>query len=151
MKAVAILQGEVSGEVFFSQESQNISTKVEAIFFDLPKGKHAFHIHEYGDNTNGCTSAGEHYNPFNKSHGGPTDSERHVGDMGNVISYGLPETHFILEDDSITLTGPYSVIGRSVVLHQNEDDLGRGGFDDSLTNGHSGPRLACGVIGLAQK
>ena len=53
------------------------------------------------------------------------------------------------EDDIITLDGPQSIVGRSVVIHADEDDLGRGSFPDSTTTGHSGARIACGVIGLA--
>jgi len=49
------------------------------------------------------------------------------------------------------LTGEYSVIGRSCVCHADEDDLGRGGHSDSLTTGHAGARLACGVIALSDK
>lgn len=49
------------------------------------------------------------------------------------------------------MTGEYSVIGRSCVCHADEDDLGRGGHSDSLTTGHAGARLACGVIALSDK
>ena len=42
----------------------------------LAKGDHGFHIHEYGDYTNGCTSTGAHFNPFLKNHGAPSDEER---------------------------------------------------------------------------
>lgn len=31
-------------------------------------------------------------------------------------------------------------------IHEGEDDLGRGGHDDSLTTGHAGGRLACCII-----
>ena len=40
------------------------------------------------------------------------------------------------------------MIGRSVVVHAGEDDLGKGRFKDSKITGHSGRRLACGVIGI---
>lgn len=53
-----------------------------------------------------------------------------------------------LKDNVISLTGKNSIIGRGVVVHSDADDLGRGGFADSLTTGHAGTRVACGVIGI---
>lgn len=41
------------------------------------------------------------------------------------------------------------MIGRSCVLHKNEDDLGLGNHEESPKTGNSGPRIACGVIGVA--
>lgn len=41
----------------------------------------------------------------------------------------------------IDYIGAYSVTGRSVIIHAGEDDLGRGGHDDSKTTGHAGARV----------
>ena len=51
-------------------------------------------------------------------------------------------------DMLIDLWGNQSVIGRSLVLHAGEDDLGRGGDAGSLASGNSGARIACCTIGL---
>ena len=49
-------------------------------------------------------------------------------------------------DPVLRLVGPTSVVGRAVVVHETVDDLGLGGYADSLTTGHAGGRLACGEI-----
>eukprot|EP01087_Luapelamoeba_hula_P008008 TRINITY_DN1989_c0_g1_i2.p1 TRINITY_DN1989_c0_g1~~TRINITY_DN1989_c0_g1_i2.p1 ORF type:complete len:115 (+),score=15.37 TRINITY_DN1989_c0_g1_i2:145-489(+) len=54
-------------------------------------------------------------------------------------------------DTLISLFGPHSVIGRTMVVHADEDDLGTGGHNDSKTTGHAGARIACCVIGLAKE
>ena len=43
------------------------------------------------------------------------------------------------------------IIGRSIIIHENMDDLGRGGHKDSKTTGNSGKRIACAVIGFSEK
>ena len=52
------------------------------------------------------------------------------------------------KDSLIKLIGPTSVVGRSVVIHAGQDDLGKGDTEESLKTGNAGPRPACGVIGL---
>ena len=55
-----------------------------------------------------------------------------------------------MSDKLIKLRGQYSIIGRSIVIHENPDDLGKGGYPDSKTTGHAGKRIACGVIGYSK-
>jgi Cu-Zn family superoxide dismutase len=117
-----------------------------------PLSRHGFHVHALGDLTKGCMSAGGHWNPGGAPHGGPGDAydARHAGDLGNVVADASGNVDVELEDALLTLRGPLSIVGRSVILHADEDDLGRGAFPDSKTTGHAGARIACGVIGLAE-
>lgn len=73
-------------------------------------------VHEFGDNTNGCTSAGPHFNPFNKTHGGPADEERHVGDLGNIVADASGVAKVDIQDSVITLQGANTILGRSLVV-----------------------------------
>ncbi|CAF3374944.1 unnamed protein product [Rotaria sp. Silwood2] len=41
-----------------------------------------------------------------------------------------------------------SILDKSIVIHQDEDDLGRGNHLDSHTTGHAGDHIACGNIRL---
>merc|ERR1740130_177455 len=75
----------VKGIVKLTQESGK-SVKICAEITGLAPGQHGFHIHQYGNLTEGCKTAGPHYNPHGKTHGGPDLEERHVGDLGNVVA-----------------------------------------------------------------
>ncbi|KAJ1801445.1 Superoxide dismutase [Cu-Zn] [Coemansia sp. RSA 2399] len=152
VKAVAVLKGDegVTGVVTFTQDSESSPASVHAEINGLAPGKHGFHIHQYGDNTNGCTSAGAHYNPHGKTHGAPEDENRHLGDLGNITASGSGPAVLDVTDSQVTLFGAHSVIGRTVVVHADEDDLGKGGHELSVTTGNAGGRMACGVIGITQ-
>jgi len=152
VKAVAVLRGDsnVAGTVTFTQESESSPTLISFnIRGNDPNAQRGMHIHEFGDNTNGCTSAGPHFNPFKKSHGAPGDEERHVGDLGNISTDAQGNAVGELTDRLIKLIGPESILGRTIVVHGGTDDLGKGGHPESLKTGNAGPRPACGVIGIA--
>ncbi|KAJ2356508.1 Superoxide dismutase [Cu-Zn] [Coemansia erecta] len=152
VKAVATIRGDsnVAGVIYFNQADESSPISVTGEIAGLAPGKHGFHVHVYGDNTNGCTSAGPHFNPHGKTHGGPDCEERHVGDLGNVVATEGCATKVDIKDSQVSLFGPHSVVGRTVVVHADEDDFGKGGHELSLTTGNAGGRLACGVIGLAE-
>ncbi|CAK8576269.1 unnamed protein product [Lathyrus sativus] len=151
-KAVAVLKGTsaVEGVVTLTQDDEGPTT-VNVRITGLTPGLHGFHLHEYGDTTNGCISTGPHFNPNKLTHGAPEDEIRHAGDLGNIVANaegntGVAEATIV--DNQIPLTGPNSVVGRALVVHELEDDLGKGGHELSLSTGNAGGRLACGVVGL---
>ncbi|KAK7857784.1 superoxide dismutase [Cu-Zn], chloroplastic [Quercus suber] len=148
-KAVAVLKGTsaVEGVVTLTQEDDGPTT-VKVRVTGLTPGPHGFHLHEFGDTTNGCISTGAHFNPNNLTHGAPEDEVRHAGDLGNIIANADGVAEATIVDNQIPLTGPNAVVGRALVVHELEDDLGKGGHELSLTTGNAGGRLACGVVGL---
>lgn len=117
------------------------------------EGEHGFHVHEKADFTDGCVSAGPHYNPHNKDHGAPGNENRHVGDLGNITVDAEGRSQGEMVDGLIKLEGEFSVIGRSVMIHADPDDLGCGDNSNgktSKTTGNAGARIACGEIKLVQ-
>jgi len=152
VKAVSVVRGDskVTGTITFEQASASDPTPISwDITGNDPNAKRGVHIHTFGDNTNGCTSAGPHFNPFNKTHGAPGDETRHVGDLGNVDTDANGNAKGSKTDKLVKLIGPESIIGRTVVVHSGTDDLGKGGNEDSLKTGNAGGRPACGVIGIS--
>ena len=69
--------------------------------------------------------------------------------LGNIEADETGTAVVNIEDRLVKLIGPHSIIGRSFVIKSNEDDLGRGGHEYSLSTGNAGQRIAGGVIGIA--
>ena len=145
ISAIAVFQKKLAGYVKFTETNRGVKVDVEVC--NLPDGLHGFHIHEKGNLlVTDCMGCKGHFNPFKKTHGGRKDIVRHVGDLGNVKAVdGVVNVTFF--DSLITLRGKHSILGRSVVIHFNKDDLGRGEDDESLITGNAGKRLDCAVIG----
>ena len=149
IKAKAILKTKkISGHIIFTQKIKSKHVKVTYKIKGLTNGKHGFHVHQYGNLTNKCYNAGPHFNPYKKKHSKRQTKHRHVGDLGNITSKnGLSKGTFY--DKHISLINKKnSIIGRSVIVHEKKDDLGKGNNDESLKTGNAGARLACGIIGI---
>ena len=148
-KAIAVFDGKVRGKVIFTEYIDLGVMEIEVDLVGLRRnGVHGFHIHQYGDLSDGCDSMCAHFNPYGKNHGGPTSKERHLGDLGNleVDSYGRCQCKMVAR--GIKLHGSRTnIVGRGLVIHADADDLGLGGDEESLVTGNAGKRIACAVIG----
>mmetsp|Transcript_20607 Transcript_20607/g.29574 ORF Transcript_20607/g.29574 Transcript_20607/m.29574 type:complete len:164 (+) Transcript_20607:42-533(+) len=138
----------VHGIVHFEQDGENGPCVINYRVTGLTPGLHGFHIHEFADFSNGCTSAGPHYNPHGHTHGGPTDEVRHAGDLGNIEADASGVAEGSITDHLVRISGEFTVVGRSVMVHADPDDLGKGGHELSLTTGNAGARVACGEVRL---
>ncbi len=133
---------QVTGTVTFTKIGDEV--QVVADIQNLKPGKHGFHLHEKGDcSAPDAASAGGHFNPSHQHHGGPATAEHHTGDLGNIETDASGKTHLDWKG-KMALSGADSIIGKSVVVHEKEDDL------KTDPSGNSGARIACGVIEAAK-
>ena len=99
------IYGVVSFKQYIINNKPENKTRVYGTIKGLPIGLHGFHIHTFGDLSNGCDSAGAHFNPTGKDHGGLNSINRHVGDMGNLESFG-GDVNFDFFVNDMSLVGP---------------------------------------------
>ena len=131
-----------AGTVVFSELESGL-VRITGEISGLTPGKHGFHIHETGDcSASDAESAGDHFSVGEHPHGSPDDAleARHTGDLGNIEANSDGVAVIDILDKVIDLTGPASIIGRAVIVHQEADDL------KSQPGGAAGARLACGAI-----
>ncbi|XP_026761709.1 superoxide dismutase [Cu-Zn]-like [Galleria mellonella] len=135
----------ITGDIIFTEVDGGL--QVSGIITHLEPGKYGFHVHELG-NIATCIDTGAHYNPDDTNHGGRNHTVRHVGDLGNIVvnDTGIAVLDFV--DSVIALRGRNNILGRAVVIHEEEDDLGLGGDEGSLSTGNAGGRAACATIGI---
>lgn len=131
----------VTGTITFTQNSCSGPVAIQGTLNGLAEGPHGWHIHTLGNAQGGCGSGftGGHWNPFNAGLGEEGDGrkKREVGQIGNVgcDAYGVCDVDDT--DQLIRLHGLRNIVGRSLVVHLNEDK----GVD-----GGSGTRVACASI-----
>ncbi|EFX87461.1 hypothetical protein DAPPUDRAFT_92123 [Daphnia pulex] len=102
----------------------------------LTPGKHGIRIHEFGDIRDHCRAdrTGPHYNPYKMK---TPESNIFVKEDGT--------SDFVLTDKTLSLVGGRSIIGRSIVIDQEPDDLFTRDGRASTTR----RAVLCGVIGRA--
>lgn len=133
----------VTGNVRFVQDGDRV--RITGTVTGLSPGRHGFHVHEHGDlsDKKEGKSAGGHYNPTNMPHGRPSDKERHIGDLGNIEANQEGVAKIDLQDSIISLSGPHSIVDRSLVIHQGADKF-------TQPSGDAGSRVAFGLIKAQQ-
>jgi len=131
----------LSGRAIITEDTNGLKIKVNV--FDVPKGIHGIHIHEFGDCEGDGSAAGSHFNPEGAPHGMITKDgihKAHAGDLGNIdASQDGSGSLEIVVPNLTLLFGLHSVAGRSVILHENADDFGQ-------PVGNAGGRIGCGTI-----
>jgi Cu-Zn family superoxide dismutase len=149
-KGICVLasnKNEIEGIINITEFKNGL--EIEYKITGLTDGLHGFHIHEYGDLSEGCKSGCSHFNPFNETHGGLNTKHRHAGDLGNILSQNNNASGKIFVNKlCLKSNDTLSILGRMIIIHDKEDDLGKGNDTESLKTGNAGERLACGVIGL---
>lgn len=148
-KAIAVMHptkgNTAAGTVVFTQSDEGLG--YTSTFTGLKPGtKHAHHVHLYGDcsGEDGKT-AGTHFHIKGSSLNPPKDIDYITGDLGDLEADkdGNATLTGTLEGGS--LQGKFSVLGRSVIVHEKHND------HSAPPIGAAGGRLGCGVIGLTKK
>jgi len=152
--AVAVFQTRrVKGEAVATRHpTRRNCIQIRVKFSALPKGDHGFHIHKAGDlRGDGCKGACDHYHiGDHQDHGGAPITRkarrnernaRHTGDLGNIRGPRFTRTY------TVPRVKVADLWGRSLIVHEDVDDLGQGPYADSKITGHSGKRIACAIWG----
>jgi Cu/Zn superoxide dismutase len=166
----------IKGFIAFSQSNPNF-VRVDINLTDVPIGIHGMHIHQKPlkglkdlTDKNCCDILGGHFNgpvkiwtpktPGGTPHGSwRHNTERHIGDMCNNIMSLSGVVKMTYNDPLISLIpdDPNCILGRSVVIHDSEDDEGlyipsknnaksKKRYKESKITGNAGKRIACANI-----
>jgi superoxide dismutase, Cu-Zn family len=128
------------GVATFEEFADGVHVTVDVI--DAPPGLHGVHVHEACDCAMGdSSSSGGDFNPDLRTHGAPNGERSHAGDLGNILISPKGQGHLELVTRLVTVSpGSRSVVGRTLVVHQFEDDFA------TQPSGGTGGRIGCGEI-----
>ena len=134
----------ISGDVSIIDVDGGITLKAHLV--NVAPGKHGFHIHENGSCADTGKAAGGHFNPDKSPHGMISKDgamHAHGGDMGNIeiAEDGTGILNAFLPGMALNDGSVHAVLGKSLILHEKEDDF-------SQPTGNAGGRIGCGIIEL---
>ena len=151
--AVCVLRGgennAIQGVIHFAQMIGINQMKVNGDLQGLPVDrKLTIQVNEYGDLSSGPQSTGNRFSPERKT---SKDSVVYTNDNYGTLQIN-PEGQAKIDvvDKRLTLFGPSSIIGRSVIIiDEKDDDSARAETEENKASvSTSSNRLAAGVIGI---
>ena len=130
----------LEGHATFTEVAGGVLVEIEVK--KVSPGYHAVHVHEKGDcSAPDGASAGGHFNPAGMNHGSPHAMDHHAGDLGSMLVDDKGNGHHVILMPDLTVrSGPNSVVGRAIIVHEKIDDL------VTQPTGNAGGRIGCGVI-----
>lgn len=136
-----IVEFEASDETSVAGPGLHMQARVSG----LPGDAHGFHVHLLGD-CRGQTGkrAGTHFNFSGPSRNPSEDIDRITGNLGILETGKDGKAQLEADIDDARLHGPYSILGRSIIVHARPNDPAQPPI------GAAGARIACGVIGLTE-
>jgi len=146
--------GQPAGQATLRELPGGAGVEIAIEVQDMAPGPHGFHIHAHGACAPGADAAtgqvvafgaaGGHFDPHNtRNHGRPGQSahEAHAGEAPNISVGADRKGSLRFTNPHVTLlSGKTTVLGRTLVVHEREDDYA------SDPAGNSGGRIACGII-----
>lgn len=130
---------QTQGTATLSQNGKQVTLDVNV--YKLTPGKHAIHIHEFGDCSSADgKSAGGHWNPTNHQHGKWDTEHFHMGDIGNLVAGKDGVARLVFSTDKWCLgcsDETKNLYGKSIIIHAGVDDF------TSQPTGNAGGRVGC--------
>jgi Cu/Zn superoxide dismutase len=156
MKQTEPVPGQIRGTIIFQQLGRALSVSGFVTGLSSSAAPYALgmHLHTFGDirDNKGASTTGMHFMFPGQQHGLVNNTKRHTGDLGNIVTDVQGNAAFNILVPLEIDTGPIltllsqdgSAIGRSVILHERQDD------GVTQPTGNSGSRIAQGVVGSAK-
>lgn len=131
----------ISGHFELAQPTYTSNTQISGEV----KGLYSSHRHEIQILENSGDKV-EIFNPFGKQDAGPWHAERKVGNIGSFVTDDQGTGKYEIFDPFVKLSGPFSVVGKSLAVFENTFNCVEGKFKSEKVFKGRGKLMGSGVI-----